>query len=117
VSLLLDTTEFVETLKKSAVAAVEATKPVNVCFGKVTSKSPLKISTEQKMLLSANQLILTRNVTDYEEQVTVEWETEDGSPIKGKKKMKVHNGLTVGDSVLLLRQQGGQKFVVLDRMG
>lgn len=36
---------------------------------------------------------------------------------KGKKKFTVHNGLKVGESVVLLRMQSGQKFLVLDRLG
>ncbi|MDE7299468.1 MAG: DUF2577 domain-containing protein, partial [Lachnospiraceae bacterium] len=29
----------------------------------------------------------------------------------------VHNGLAVGDEVILLRQQGGQKYIVWDKIG
>lgn len=35
----------------------------------------------------------------------------------GKKEITVHNSLVVGDKVILVRQQEGQKFVVLDRIG
>lgn len=34
----------------------------------------------------------------------------------GRKKFTVHNGLKKGEKVILIRMQGGQKFVVLDRM-
>lgn len=34
----------------------------------------------------------------------------------GRKSFIVHNGLAVGDEVILLRQQGGQKFLVWDRI-
>ena len=36
--------------------------------------------------------------------------------IKGRKKLKLCNGLQVGEKVLLLRWQGGQKYLVLDRV-
>ena len=36
--------------------------------------------------------------------------------ITGRKSFIVHNGLAVGDEVILLRQQGGQKFLVWDRI-
>ena len=36
--------------------------------------------------------------------------------IKGCKKLRIYNGLQVGERVLLLRWQGGQKFLVLDRV-
>ncbi len=36
--------------------------------------------------------------------------------IKGRKKLRLFNGLQVGERVLLLRWQGGQKYLVLDRL-
>jgi hypothetical protein len=78
-------------MKKAALDAVEASKPVNVFFGNVVKTNPLKIKIEQKMTLEIAQLILTQNV--------------------------VHSGLIVGDKVILLREQGGQRFIVLDRLG
>lgn len=60
-----DANELVDTLKRAAVEAVEAGKPVNVYFGEVVSASPLKINVEQKMILGEKQLILSRNVTDF----------------------------------------------------
>lgn len=145
--MLLDANELVALLKKAALDAVEASKPVNVYFGEVLSASPLKINVEQKMILGEKQLILSRNVTDFTRMVTVDWLTEsslsththtvqgsDGNgdsidlttgaknlahthKITGKKKIIVHNGLVVGDEVILIRQQEGQKFIVWDRIG
>lgn len=161
-----DAVEFVKTLKQTAVDAVEAEKPVNVCFGEVVSISPLKINVEQKLVLGEAQLILTRNVTDYETKVTVDWTTENATlntnhthtgdidvnvdislepednelevisnatgsitidnadmnlshnhVISGKKNITIHNGLTIGDEVILIRQQKGQKYIVIDRIG
>lgn len=125
-----DAVGLLKTLKQSSVDAVEATKPVNVCFGTVTSASPLKINVEQKMTLTEKQLILCREVTEYTTNVTVNWTTDSKSGgsgeesfaahthgITGKKSITVHNGLVVGDEVILLRQQGGQKYIVVDRVG
>ena len=118
--MLPDAVDLIKAIKKAAVEAVKASKPVEACFGKVTSVSPLKILVEQKMILGLAQLVPTRNVTDFETEVTVDWQTETTSAhqhaIKGKKKITVHNGLVVGDEVLLIRQQGGQKFIVVDRV-
>jgi len=142
-----DAVGLLKTLKQSSVDAVEATKPVNVCFGTVTSASPLKINVEQKMTLTEKQLILCREVTEYTTNVTVNWVSESALTththtvsgtdsngdtidlttgatnlahthnITGKKSITVHNGLVVGDEVILLRQQGGQKYIVIDRVG
>lgn len=144
--MLADANELVETLKRAAIGAMEAKKPVNLCFGKVVATTPLKINVEQKMELSEKQLILSRGVTDYSVTVTADWLTESslgthshtvtgtcgGNDIEltsdvenlahihkmtGKKKIIVHNGLAAGEEVILLRQQEGQKYIVLDRIG
>lgn len=147
-----DAVELVKIIKKAAVEAMEASKPVNVCFGIVESANPLKIRVEQKMVLGKSQLVLCRNVTDYTTNITINWQTEDysqpgtqgsqgetesgGSPehthifqtqgsggtshahtVSGKKEIILHNALAVGDEVILIRQQGGQKYIVLDRIG
>ena len=88
---MLDMVSFLNTIKKAALEAVEASKPSDFCFGKVTSSSPLKIQIEQKMTLGAAQLVLTETVA-------------------------VQKSLIVGDEVILLRKKGGQKYLVLDRM-
>lgn len=87
--------------------AIEASKPSDFCFGKVTSVSPLKISIEQKMTLSSAQLVLTRNVTDFDVEFTINDET---------KEMTICNSLKIGEKVVLIKQKGGQKYLVLDRV-
>lgn len=118
--MLPNSAELVKLLKRAAMDAVEASKPVNVVFGKVTSANPLKINVDQKLTLTTDQLILSRNVTDYTVEVTIDWNTESSSnhkhSVEGKKKMKVHNKLKKDERVILLRQQSGQKFIVLDRV-
>lgn len=123
---MADAVELLKILKKAAIEAVRASKPAEICFGKVTSVLPLKIFVDQKITLGKSQLVLARNVTDYKTEVTVEWLTENrgGSGdetahnhrIIGRKKITVHNGLAVGDEVILIRQQGGQKYIVADKI-
>ena len=127
-----DATDLTKAIKKAALEAQESTKPVNVCFGTVETAKPLTINVEQKLVLNENQLILTRNVTDYMTTVTVQWDTEKGvlnsdgkttaqpphhHGVEGKKNFLMHNALEVGDEVILIRQQEGQKFIVIDRIG
>jgi hypothetical protein len=88
---LADAVELIKLIKKAAIEAVNATNPAAVCFGKVTSANPLKIYVEQKLTLTAKQLVLARKVTE--------------------------NRLVVGDEVILFREQGGQRYIVVDRVG
>ena len=113
-----DAVEFVKLVQKASVEAMEAAKPVNVYFGEVVGTSPLRINVEQKMILGESQIVLTRNVTDFKTAVTVSWNTDDNSAtLSGRKEVTVHNGLAVSDKVLLIRQQSGQKYFVMDRIG
>lgn len=133
-----DYSALVKAMKQAGAEAVNAGNPMTICFGKVTSVSPLQVLVDQKMTLGSAQLVLTRNVTDYEVSVTVDWETgtaldthrhtvgdvessvvnlSHGHALKGKKKMTIHNSLVKGDEVVLLRQQGGQKYIIIDRVG
>ena len=128
--MLADANGFVEAMKRAARNERESSKPVNVCFGEVVSAAPLKIRVEQKMERGEAQLILTRNVTDFVTKVSVNWETENKEggtgeeayekhkhQILGQKQIIIHNALEAGDEVILIRQQEGQKFVVVDRIG
>lgn len=130
--------DVVELIKRAALEAVEAAKPVHLLFGEVISAAPLKIQVDQKAIYTEKMLILTRAVTDFEVDVSVSWETKPvthGHPVvdtftgggiaqevehkhrlQGEKKLLVHNALVKGDQVLLARVQQGKKFVVLDRI-
>ncbi len=113
-----------ETVKRAAVEAVNASSPMSITTGEVTSVDPLKIKLEQKITLEEKYLALTSTVSDYEVEVTLDHATEEttlGSQshlhaVKGKKTITIHQGLKVGESVLLLVKQGGQKYIVLDRV-
>lgn len=121
--MLPDAVGVVRKMQKVAVEAMEQAKPVNVYFGRVISVSPLQISVEQKLILGMAQLILTRNVTDFKTAVTGSGENipENGAAETGgevvSKEITVHNALKKGDEVILFRQQGGQKYIVWDRIG
>lgn len=86
----MDTSTLLQLIKKAAVEAVEARSPVGITYGTVTNVNPLKIKVEQKMTLTAIQLVLTRTVKD--------------------------NALQIGEGVLLISEPGGQKYIVLDRL-
>ena len=84
------------------------------------------------MTLGEAQLVLTRNVTDYKTKITggnvqnyyytgdIESGTAPVSPSHvhavGKITVTIHNALTVGEEVVLMKQKGGQVYLVLDRV-
>jgi len=137
VNLLRDMTDIAKIIKRAALEAVNASDPMSIMFGNVICVEPLKINIEQRLTLGAPQLILTNNVRDHELSSTMNWGTEEtththaytdngssavtGSTthfheVKGTKTITIHNALVIGDQVMLIRMQGGQKYIVLDKV-
>ena len=142
---MFNSDDLVKAIKKAAVEAVNASKPSNMVFGKVISVAPLKVKVDQKLILTKAQLVLSRNVTDYRLSVTLDLETEselsthahdieteDGIPadlvskevdlahkhkMTGMNTITVHNALKVGEELILMQTAGGQKYIIIDRIG
>lgn len=107
-----DATALVKLVKQIASDAVQASDPVIIRYGKVEKVNPIRISLDQKLKLGKEHLILTQNVMEH----TVEISPESGEKMGERSKVTVHNGLAAGDKVILLRLQGGQQYVVLDKI-
>lgn len=103
-----DPTDLVRLIKKIALEAVDASNPTAIVYGKVSSVSPLKVYVEQKITLSKEQLVLTRSVKDHTVQII-----DNGTT----KTITIKNGLVAGDKVVMLRMQGGQQYIVIDKIG
>jgi hypothetical protein len=127
--LLYNRQDVFAAMGKAALKAVEASMPTGIFFGTVISSSPLKINVEQKMTLEESHLVLTSLVSTFDLNISVDHFTEETSggsgdssfashkhEVKGTKTVTVHLGLSPGEKVMLLRVQGGQKYIVLDRV-
>lgn len=69
--------DIMEIIKKASLDAVENSSPTNILFGNVINIDPLEIQVEQKLILTKEFLVLTKNVIDYETQVSMYWNTEN----------------------------------------
>lgn len=121
--------QLITTLQQLVKQTSDAGAPCDYCIGVVESTGPLSIRIEQREIITEEFLVLTDLVRDYNVDITVNHVTENraggsGDPAfeshnhdyKGRKKIIVHNGLNVGESVLLVRQAGGQEYIVLSRI-
>lgn len=79
-------------IKKAAIDAVNSDNPVSVLFGRLASTEPITVMIDQKLLIDSSFLVITRRIADMIER----------------------EELKAGGKLLLLRMQGGQKFVVVD---
>ncbi|EHQ92131.1 DUF2577 domain-containing protein [Desulfosporosinus youngiae] len=110
-----------DVIKAAGIDAVGASNPVNVMFGEILTISPLSVKVDQRFTLPADFLIVPESLTRYEVDLTHSHQyTDDGSSRTTATalttKLIIRPGLKVGDKVLLLRVQGGQKFVILDKV-
>lgn len=116
-------------IKALAQGVQEAGDPCDVLFGTVVTASPLSVQVGQDMLLGEAQLKRTTLVSDFDVEMTVAHQTDNALAVTvdgvnlthrhayaGRKTFTVHLGLREGEQVLLLRQKGGQVFVILDRL-
>ena len=121
--------QLVSTLQKLVAQTNNAMKPSDYCLGVVETVTPLSIRIDQKDILTEDFLILTDLVRDFTVDITVSHTTENRAggggyaefashnhDYTGRKKIIVHNGLSVGESVILIQQAGGQEFIVLSRL-
>jgi hypothetical protein len=74
------------------------------------------VQVTHQFTIPESMLVVPQHLTDYEVDVDLDWKDEDDTPILGTKKLKINNGLKVGDKVAIMRKQGGQSYTILDRV-
>lgn len=133
-----------ELIKTTAMAAFNASNPVNIVLGTVIGAKPLKIEIHSKLILTDEFLLVAEHLTRHERIASIQYEhpksftkNQIGDDIKQtsskrqnqgestavpyeKYEMKylkliIEDGLKEGDKVVLHRIQGGQKYFVSDR--
>ncbi len=118
-----------QALQAAMAQNVNDMKLSDCILGTVETTSPLAIRIDPRTIVKEEYLILTDLVRDYSVDITVSHTTENraggsGDPAfashnhdyKGRKKIIVHNGLAVGEKVVMIRQAGGQQYVVMSRI-
>lgn len=80
----------IDIIKQVAIGAADSQSPVAVMYGTVTSTSPIEVMVDQRFTLSDDFIVITEYIKNL--------------------------SLAAGDPVLLLRAQGGQEYVIIDRL-
>lgn len=130
-----------DTMKRVAEQSQGATVPAAFMFGTVTAAAPLTIRVDNRFDISGEAIVLTKefkaggysthtHTIDPHSHVVPQHSTEaagEGPHSHGVKPVttqttglttnpEVYFGLAVGDMVVLLRNQGGQSFLVMGRV-
>lgn len=80
----------IQIIKQAAIEAVEASNPMKVFYGVIVDTSP-SVKIDQKITIPKEFIVLTNRMLE--------------------------EGLNVGDNVILLQEQGGQNYIILDKVG
>lgn len=113
--------DLLDVIKKAGIQGVSAGNPVNILTGEVKSINPLSVSVDQRFILDADFLIIPESLTRYEIDLKhfhtypIDTNTERTETAINDK-IVIRSGLMTGNKVLLIRIQGGQKYVILDKV-
>ena len=129
---------FLKVIQEVSAKVYNNSEPSDIEFGTVESVEPLVIRISEMIALNENQLILTNLVKDFEVDIEVSHRTVNDNVLntlhdhpgvpknsfdsthyhayQGRKKIKIYMGLKVGETVILLKKQGGQRRLVIDRI-
>ncbi|MFD0959798.1 DUF2577 domain-containing protein [Paenibacillus chungangensis] len=77
-------------IKQAGLGAVEAGNPVQLLFGEVVSAAPFRVQVDQRFTLPPEFLIMPESLS--------------------------LRGLQQGDKLILLRMQGGQRYLLVDKV-
>lgn len=108
-------------IKQAAKEAVEAGSPVNILYGEITANDPLEVNVDQRFTIDADFLIVPESLTRYEVDLkhshTYTDDGASGTTAEGLlEKVVIRPGLQAGDKVVLVRIQGGQQYLILDKV-
>lgn len=131
-------------IKKASIGAVGAGNPVNILYGEIlniktsiletikgevkytnTHIDKIEIKVDQKLILDKDFFIISESLTRYEILLKHKHKYEDNACTSTSNKetqeklldkITIREGLKQGDKVLLLRVQGGQQYVILDKV-
>lgn len=107
----------VDMIKQVGLDAMQASAPVNILYGVVTKANPLEVNVDQRFTLTEDFLVVTERLTALTLDLNHSHDYSGGQTQNAlTSPVVVRKGLEVGDKVLLLRVQGGQQYVVLDRV-
>lgn len=134
----------VDMMKEAALDVIGTTNPVTWTYGTVVKSKPLEIYVHAKLTLLEEFLDVAESLTRHDRIVSIdyeypkEWEKNDigGEPknaVSSRRnigsaetvpyeeykmkyaKLTFEDGLKINDKVILVRMQGGRKFLVADR--
>lgn len=101
--------DLVRLIKQASMDAVNASTPMDMRYGTVITTVPIQIKITNNFVLPQGMLVIPQYMTKHLVNLT---DVETGET----KAYIYDNSLKMNDIVVLIREPGGRKFVVVDRM-
>jgi hypothetical protein len=106
-----------EAIMKIGLGVVQASDPVAVMYGTVVQVDPLEIQVDQRLTLPAAVLLVPESLVGYTVDLGHTHNLSGSTTGTAlTQPVVIRRPLEEGDNVLLLRLQGGQLYVILDRV-
>lgn len=112
-----------QVIKKMALDAVEANKPMELVLGSIISINPIKISLSQLLIIGESFILNPEGLAGQEFTISLdeqkilfkndEDELKEFTIMPQDLKIKIKSQIKQDDKVFLLRLQGGQKYFIL----
>jgi hypothetical protein len=110
-------TKLANVIKTAGVGAVRAGSPVEITYGVVSNTSPLEVIVDQRFSLDEDFLIVPESLTEYKILVSHTHSYSGGTTGPAlTEELFIRRGLEVNDVVILFRMQGGNQYLIFDRV-
>ena len=104
-------------IRQAALTAMETAAPVAVLMGTVTKTDPLEVNVDQRFTIDADFLLVPESLTKLELDLSHSHSASGGTTGAAlTEAVVIRPGLKSDDRVALLRVQGGQKYIILDKV-
>jgi hypothetical protein len=104
-------------IKKAGFGAVQSGSPVEITYGVVSNTSPLEVTVDQRFSLDEDFLIVPESLTEYKIPVNHTHDYSGGTTGPAlTEELVIRRGLEVNDIVILFRMQGGNQYLIFDRV-
>lgn len=103
----------VDQIKRIMQGADNASAPCTFLFGTVISEQPLRVQVDNRFVIGAPALVALKHQTSGEFNTHSHRVKVGGIEYTTEKEKQEYYGLKTGDKLALLRERGGQRYLIL----
>ncbi len=105
----------VRTIKRIVQSTAETTPPCTFIFGTVVSSDPISVQVDNRFFVGGEALVIMKSLRkgEYCSHKHKHNCAYTGEMVFSEKEDETYYGLKTGDKLALMREHGGQRFLVL----